>query len=260
MRKTFVLLLIAFIGALTLSATAAAQDRGCGTNDDRINYNDCGAPVAIYQRGNRILVLAASNDSRPAQLALEAARGGPIPANANTIIVEGANPFSGKPVILSRLTTGEYQLNTSFADGREYIVIWYHGPDLYRIDPLTGERMGGGQPIVLPDAPNPGAGALNAPPAPAASGPAPAAETVQTVESVSIPGASSEINNCRATVTRIVRIRAEPNTTGAVLGRLPFRTTYTVTERVPGWYRVIYLDTQGWVSEDFVTTTGECGR
>jgi hypothetical protein len=44
-------------------------------------------------------------------------------------------------------------------------------------------------------------------------------------------------------------LRAEPNTSAAILAKLPYDLTLTVTERVSGWYRVIYLKGQGWVSQ-----------
>jgi uncharacterized protein YgiM (DUF1202 family) len=55
-----------------------------------------------------------------------------------------------------------------------------------------------------------------------------------------------------------VNLRAEPNTTSEIITMLPYNTTYQGTEHVPGWYRVVYRDAQGWLSESLVTTQGEC--
>jgi hypothetical protein len=256
-KKTLIVLLVSVLALLTAAIPAAAQSRGCGTNDDRINYDTCGAPVAIYLRGDNIIVLAASPDARPAQLAVEASRGGPIPANGNVILAEGSNPFTGKPVIVSRLTTGEYQLNTQFADGREYIAVWYTGPDLYTIDPITGEKTGGAESIVLPGAPNP---TVQQPPTVTITDEdgAVIADDEAAPPSVSV-GDAEGLNNCRVTITRIVRLRTEPNTTSEIIARLPFRSSWEVTERTDDWFRVIFEDRQGWVSGDFVSTTGDCG-
>lgn len=66
--------------------------------------------------------------------------------------------------------------------------------------------------------------------------------------------------DCHVTTTHQVRLRATPDTADAanVITTLPYALTLTVTERAPGWYRVIYLDGQGWVSADYVTTNGKC--
>jgi hypothetical protein len=65
---------------------------------------------------------------------------------------------------------------------------------------------------------------------------------------------------CRVTTTDApLNLRAEPSRSAAILAMLPYDLTLTATARVPGWYRVIYLDMQGWVSDAYVRTTGDCG-
>lgn len=68
------------------------------------------------------------------------------------------------------------------------------------------------------------------------------------------------LTGCRVTIKRTVRLREEPNTTSAIITRLPFNTTWTATERIPGWFRVIYQNRQAWVSADFVNPSGACGQ
>ncbi|PJF39604.1 MAG: hypothetical protein D6737_17065 [Chloroflexi bacterium] len=47
-----------------------------------------------------------------------------VPTEANVTIYETTNPFTGHPFLLSRLTTGEFQVNTFYADGKAYIFVW----------------------------------------------------------------------------------------------------------------------------------------
>jgi uncharacterized protein YgiM (DUF1202 family) len=64
---------------------------------------------------------------------------------------------------------------------------------------------------------------------------------------------------CRVTTTDApINLRAEPSSSSPVIGKLPYDLTLTATARVPGWYRVIYLDKQGWVSDRFLRTVGDC--
>jgi uncharacterized protein YgiM (DUF1202 family) len=73
------------------------------------------------------------------------------------------------------------------------------------------------------------------------------------------PAAIGAVGNCTLTINKIVRLRAEPNTTSKVLTRLAYNTTWKVTGRVPGWYQIVWTNTQGWVSDQFARATGQCG-
>ena len=65
---------------------------------------------------------------------------------------------------------------------------------------------------------------------------------------------------CQVTTTDApLNLRAAPSTSAAILAELPYDLTLFATERVPGWYRVIYLDMQGWVSATYVAALGDCG-
>lgn len=73
------------------------------------------------------------------------------------------------------------------------------------------------------------------------------------------PNAPQTLSNCTVTTLYRMNIRQEPGENSAVLDVLPYDTTYRVTGKSGNWYRIIYLDMQGWVSADLVTTQGDCG-
>lgn len=244
-----VLLLCALAGA----GIVVGDDLRCVSGDARLNNRpprDCGAPVLIYWNGDNILVLTPSQGTNVGQPFLSVNKKTPIPTNGNTVIGQATNPFNGKEVIISRLTTGEYQLNTFYADGTPYIVVWYTGQeDLYHLDPKTGAPLDGAQPIIAPDAVNPSGGAAAA---------AVTVTTTNTTPVTAVVSGSQSLQNCRVTTTKMVRIRTEPNLNSTVISTLPWRTTYQATDRIEGWYKVVYMNTQGWVSADYLSGTG-CG-
>ncbi len=102
-----------------------------------------------------------------------------------------------------------------------------------------------------------GASQAPAPQSTAAAG-TPAATLAPGVTPTAVPVASSALTNCQVTTRRIVRLRSQASTSSTILTRLPFNTTWTATEKTTGWYRIIWRNTQGWVSADFVTTSGNC--
>ena len=53
-----------------------------------------------------------------------------------------------------------------------------------------------------------------------------------------------------------LNLRSAPSTDAEVITQLPYGLTLQATAQVPGWYRVVYLDGQGWVSVSFVTPSG----
>jgi len=252
--KLLMILIVLLMGMFVVAGNVAGDDLACVTGDDRINNSpprDCGAPVLIYLIGDNIVVLTPSQGTDVGKPILSIDKRAPIPTGSNTVIGEGTNQLSGRPVIISRLTTGEYQLNTFYPDGTGYIVVWYTGKeDLYHIDPATGTPLDGAQSIIAPDAANPSSGALSVTTGGATDG----AEAQPVTVDVS---GSQSLQNCRVTTTKMVRIRTEPNTTtSVVISTLPYRTTYQATDRIEGWYKVVYLNTQGWVSADFLSGTG----
>ncbi|MEZ4669460.1 MAG: hypothetical protein R3E39_16255 [Anaerolineae bacterium] len=100
-------------------------------NDGRINNNtyakDLGAPVGIWcDEQNGITVLFTEGD-RVGTLAVNIPASKiesvGVPSNSNAKLGEANG------VLVSRLTTGEYQVNASYlADGKAYVVAWVGSP------------------------------------------------------------------------------------------------------------------------------------
>jgi uncharacterized repeat protein (TIGR01451 family) len=61
------------------------------------------------------------------------------------------------------------------------------------------------------------------------------------------------------TIHSPLNLRSAPGTSASVITQLPYDLTLSVTARTRGWFKVIYLDGQGWVSAQYVRTTGDCG-
>lgn len=88
--------------------------------------------------------------------------------------------------------------------------------------------------------------------------PQPAGTPLPGVTGTVTPGAGyiGPLSDCTLTINKTVRLREEPSTTGKILTRLTYNTTWKATERIAGWYRVVWTNTQGWVSDQFVRPTG----
>ncbi len=256
-RSLFILTLIALLLAVA-GSTLAQNEPGCYLDDGRVNnraHRDCGAPIAVYMSDSEITILAydPSITNKPEQFIMRVPRDNNIPTAGNVVLEQTTNPINGQFVVLSRLTTGEWQVNTAFDNGDGYIFAWYTGQDVYHIDPVTGQPLDGAIGIVAPDAPNPGAGGNAAPVVAPDSGTDSTGETAMTTAP-----AGTSLSNCRVRVTRTVRLRTLPDTSSEIITRLPFGTTWTATERTPDWIRVIYEDRQGWASADFLAPIGDC--
>ncbi len=78
------------------------------------------------------------------------------------------------------------------------------------------------------------------------------------VEAAPAPAAVQTLNNCRVTTTHMLNLRAEPSTSSTALEMVPYETTLTATAATNGWYEVVYLDMQGWLSADYLLTEGVC--
>jgi len=97
--------------------------------DSRINNfrdKDIGAPVAIYLDPFEVFAVDTSNGKgiQVVSLSDEEIEAAGVPTDANLVLAEAVNPSTGKPIVVYRLTTGEFQLNTAYADGKAYIVLW----------------------------------------------------------------------------------------------------------------------------------------
>nr|PZN49721.1 MAG: hypothetical protein DIU68_19565 [Chloroflexota bacterium] len=127
-----------------VSAVSAASDEAPPCDnlyDGRINRNpalDCAAPVAIYYDSatNRILVYGINPDDGEGQLIaeLDLSEYDNTPApETNEIILVTTHPWYPAPLVISRLSTGEWQLATTYADGKDYIVVWSSPEALYHL-------------------------------------------------------------------------------------------------------------------------------
>jgi hypothetical protein len=74
-----------------------------------------------------------------------------------------------------------------------------------------------------------------------------------------VSGVETALAGCKVRTTYAVRLRSEANTTSAIIATLPYDLTLTAIARQSEWFRVIYLDGQGWVRSDYLSLNGNCG-
>jgi len=105
--------------------------------DGRINNQpdmDCAAPVAIY--GGSITVYAINPDTGQGTFAFRATdeqiEAVGIPST-NTMLGQATNPVSGQLIMLYRLTTGEFQVNAWYPDGKPYVFVWDEDGNKYHL-------------------------------------------------------------------------------------------------------------------------------
>lgn len=81
---------------------------------------------------------------------------------------------------------------------------------------------------------------------------------VHADESANIPTTLEQpLSNCAITTTRRLNLRHAAN--GAVVQQvIPANRPLTPSARTQSWFRVVYAQTGGWVSERFVSTEGDC--
>lgn len=119
-------------------ATQAAPEAQFEPGDNRVNNmtKDRSAPVAIYCEASgiqvRVIDPASSRGIDPPAInvAFEAIAAAGVPADANLLLAEANG------VQLWRLTTGEFQVNTTYAnEAKPYIVVWSDCPktDFYHL-------------------------------------------------------------------------------------------------------------------------------
>lgn len=97
----------------------------CDVADGSLNAYHCGRPVAIY--GVPLEVWGIDPSTGKGELVFEVG-GDEIAAleapAAPMVLAQGVNPFTGQPITLYVLPSGELQLNTYYWDGKPYIVTW----------------------------------------------------------------------------------------------------------------------------------------
>lgn len=125
-------------GDSTLLATSFSCDASanaiCVFGDGRIN-EDCAAPVIVYLGSIDVYGVdpATSEAELDLQISDETIAEVGVPAE-NTLLGSGTNSATGQPISVYRLTTGEFQLNTFYADGKPYIMVWTDGGGLYYLN------------------------------------------------------------------------------------------------------------------------------
>jgi len=122
--------ILAFSGAANtgidnVNTTAVGEARACDVNDGRVNHapdKDCAAPVAIYCTADGIDIYRVDPTTADGSLALRVTNADidtvGVPSDGNALVASEGN------IVLSRLTTGEFQVNTAYWDGKPYIVAW----------------------------------------------------------------------------------------------------------------------------------------
>ncbi len=115
-------------------ASAPAWGPACpAVLDGRINADpgqDCVAPVAVFvKRGGYEIYDPAAGVGVPV-LAVNYGQitNAGAPTDQNLLLGEGVLS-TGQPVQLYRLTTGEFSLFASYADGKPYVIVWATGAD-----------------------------------------------------------------------------------------------------------------------------------
>lgn len=74
-----------------------------------------------------------------------------------------------------------------------------------------------------------------------------------------VAATNSTLDNCRVTPNMgIMNLRAEPTINSASIDAIPYGLTLTAIQKTDGWYNVIYRDTNGWLSGDFLDKSRDC--
>ncbi len=134
MQRKVTLAIITVVLALTslLGGTYPVAAQG---GDDRVNpFGGLGAPVAIYFQDGAITVYVITPQSEGEYLftiSAEAIEEAGVPEVDTIVLWEDVNPYGGFDIIVSRLATGEFRLDTrkdaAFNppdDTEPYIVVW----------------------------------------------------------------------------------------------------------------------------------------
>ena len=98
--------------------------------DGRLNDSqamDCAAPIAVYQDGSGLISVYAINPANGAgvlALSISAADVSAVGVpDANAALGSGMNPFTGQAITVYRLTSGQFQVMTSYGDGKPYVIV-----------------------------------------------------------------------------------------------------------------------------------------
>lgn len=75
----------------------------------------------------------------------------------------------------------------------------------------------------------------------------------QLTEETSIP-----LIECQVTTRNILRLRKEA-AGEVIMSLVPYNVSLDAKARTAGWFNVVYLGMNGWISADNVSTQGNCG-
>lgn len=105
----------------------------CSVIDGRINNKrgmDCAAPIVIYAPSDPASIdiygfdPATGNSYMEIRMTMEEIEAIGVPTDAHRLLAQATNRYTGQAISLYRLTTGELQVNTFYADGKAYTVAW----------------------------------------------------------------------------------------------------------------------------------------
>lgn len=117
---------IGAIPTVTMTHTyTALGGQGAGSiYDGRLN-TDAGAPAIVYPGSIRVFAYDPVNCVSEWVLNItdETINAVGVPTE-NTVLGSATNPFTNRVITVYRLTTGEFQMNTSYTDGKLYIFTW----------------------------------------------------------------------------------------------------------------------------------------
>ena len=68
--------------------------------------------------------------------------------------------------------------------------------------------------------------------------------------------ANASLSNCQIRALDILNIRETPG--GSVVGHLPWDASLQATDRTGDWFKIHYAGIDGWISADYVETSGSC--
>jgi hypothetical protein len=97
--------------------------------DGRLNDHqalDCAAPVAIYlnEELGTVDIYAVNPDSGEGTLVIRQSTTATAQVDSNQTVESVANPFTGATITLYWLTSDEWELRTTYSDGKWYDFVW----------------------------------------------------------------------------------------------------------------------------------------
>ncbi len=107
---------VAGLNSCMRACDSCGETRGCDFGDARLDQYSCAQPVATYCTAGGIEVWDIDAGG-VGTLLLTAPAAGDIPASNQTLAQSG-------DVILSRLSTGEFQVNALDGEGNPYVLVW----------------------------------------------------------------------------------------------------------------------------------------